>query len=187
MTPKPMSPRHDLNTVPATAQRWPFTSRLFHWVSVIWLVAIWAMIALHENTADADKFYISMHKALGVCFFFWIVARFINRMMVKAPTDLPMPAWQRTAAHLVHSLLYGILLLMPLSGFLMTQYSGRGVNLFGIIDIPNIMMADKQASGFFHNLHTDIFWPTLLLLTVAHILGVIKHVMAKQPIVRRML
>lgn len=166
--------------------KWPALARVFHWGSVLLLVAVWAMVTLHENTEDANFLFISLHKALGLCLGLWTLARFFNRLAFKAPADLPMPGWQQKLAHLVHSLLYVILLLMPLSGFLMTQYSGRGVNMFGLFEIPNFLMADKAMSRTFHDLHTDVFWPALLLLTAAHILGVIQHAMKGQPILHRM-
>lgn len=162
--------------------RWAGSVRFFHWTSAALLVAVWLMIFLHESTADADFMYISLHKALGFCFFFWIIARFINRIAHKSQDPAPVagPRWQQLSASVVHSLLYVVLLMMPLAGFLMTQYSGRPLNVFGLFEVPLLVVPDRDTSKVFHDLHTDVFWPLILLLTAAHILAALYHQFVKK-------
>lgn len=157
--------------------RWNGWVRFFHWGSVVLLAIVWLMIALHEATEDADFMYISLHKALGVTFFFWMIARFINRIAHQRqdPPPVAMPRWQQLSASLTHSLLYVCLLLMPLAGFLMSQFGNRAVNMFGLFEIPVLVVPDRELGKFFHDLHTEMVWPLLLLLTVAHIGAALYH------------
>jgi cytochrome b561 len=162
--------------------RWALSVRFFHWTSGLLLVAVWAMIFVHENTEDADDLYISLHKALGVSFLCWIMARFINRLSQKNQLPAPVagPRWQQLSAGLVHSFLYVTLLLMPLAGLLMTQYKGYTTNMFGLFEIPLFVVPDRHLSHFFQSLHTDILWPLILALTAAHVLAALFHQFVKK-------
>lgn len=167
---------------PSSSARWAGSVRFFHWTSAALLVVVWLMIFLHESTADENFMYISLHKALGVSFFFWILARFINRFAHKSQDPAPVagPRWQQLLASLVHSLLYVVLLMMPLAGFLMSQYGGRAVSMFGLFEIPLLVVPDRETGRFFHDLHTDILWPLILLLTASHILAALHHQFVKK-------
>jgi cytochrome b561 len=170
--------------------RWAGSVRFFHWTSGLLLLAVWVMIALHDNTADENMLYMSLHKALGVSFLFWVMARFINRLNQKydAPAPVAGPRWQQLSAGLVHSFLYVTLLMMPLAGLLMTQYKGYTTNMFGLFEIPLFVVPDRDLSRFFHDLHTDILWPLILALTAAHILAAVYHqVVKKDRTINRML
>ncbi|MEC7118331.1 MAG: cytochrome b/b6 domain-containing protein [Pseudomonadota bacterium] len=175
---------------PQPRSRWSLAVRLFHWISVLALLVIWALITLHENTDGAGGLYIGLHKALGVCFFFWMLARLTNRVIQKSIQPPPVVAsrWQQLSAGLVHSLLYALLLLMPLSGFLMTQFSGRATQMFGWFEIPSLLTPDPDAARWFNQLHTDLIWTAILLLTVAHIGAALYHrLVKKDQTLKRML
>jgi cytochrome b561 len=178
-------------TTPETrSSRWALSVRFFHWTSGVLLLAVWAMIVVHDNTDDADDLYISLHKALGVSFLFWVMARFVNRLLQKQHTPAPVagPRWQQWSAGLVHSFLYVTLILMPLVGLLMTQYKGYTTNVFGLFEIPLFVVPDRHLSHFFHDMHTDILWPLILALTAAHVLAALYHqVVKKDRTINRML
>jgi cytochrome b561 len=57
----------------------------------------------------------------------------------------------------------------------MSQFGNRAVNMFGLFEIPVLVVPDRELGKFFHDLHTDIIWPLLLLLTVAHIGAALYH------------
>ncbi len=168
-----------MNTTPNGTEvlRWHGWVRFFHWTTVLLLVAVWTFIALHENTADEGGFYIGLHKATGLLILLWALGRLVNRMLHRHldPVDVPMPRWQAKIAHLTHSLLYVLLIMMPLAGLLMTQYGGRATSFFGLFEVPLLITPDKATGRFFHDLHTDILWPLLLLLTAAHVGGALYH------------
>lgn len=161
----------------APVQRWHGWIRFFHWTTVLLLGAVWAFIALHEASEDSGGLYIGLHKATGVLILLWMIGRLIYRLMQRHldPPDVPMPVWQTRVAHLTHSLLYVLLFMMPLAGLLMSQYGGRATSFFGVFDIPVWVVPDKATGRFFHDLHTDILWPLLLLLTVAHVGAALYH------------
>lgn len=170
--------------------KWPTAVRLFHWLSVVFLLVIFALITLHENTDGAGGLYISLHKAFGICFFFWMVVRLANRVLHKhqQPKPISAPRWQQLSASLVHSFLYVVLLMMPLTGFLMTQFAGRPTNMFGWFEIPLMLMPDREIGRILNQLHTDLIWTALVLLTVSHVGAALYHqFFKKDATLKRML
>ena len=59
--PQPIAP-HGVN-------KWSLSSRIFHWISVVLLIATWAMIELNEDATDFT--YFDLHKAFGLSVLFW--------------------------------------------------------------------------------------------------------------------
>ncbi len=156
--------------------KWSVASRIFHWGGALLLLITWAMIALSNNVAgDGGDSYLLWHKAFGFSLLCWTLARIINRLLSSAPKPIAMPIWQQSVAKLTHVLLYSLLLAMPISGILMNAYGGRALNLFGLFDIPAWVTPDRTQARFFNNLHTQIFWPAILLLTATHIGAAIYH------------
>lgn len=172
-------------TMPPVIKKWAVSSRIFHWVSVILLILTWVMIYLNKDAQDFT--YLQLHKAFGLSVLCWTIARVINRFLTKAPPDVPMPTWQTLSAHLTHLLLYGLLMAMPLAGWLMSMYGNHPVSFFGLFTIPVLVTPNKGTAAFFNNLHTHIIWPTLLAFSAMHIAAALYHqIIKKDHLIARM-
>lgn len=93
--------------------KWPISSRIFHWISAVLLLITWLLILMYQNTDQ--ELYIHLHKAFGLSILFWMLARGLNRLLIKAPADVVMPLWQKKISHLTHFALYAILIAMPIA------------------------------------------------------------------------
>lgn len=170
----------------APLNKWPMISRVFHWISALLLLVTWALMFLYDNTDDS--FYVGLHKAFGVSLLFWMLARVISRVFVKAPPAAPMPKWQDVIAKLTHFALYALLIAMPVVGLLMSVYGGRAVDMFGLFEIPVFVTPDRGLARTFNDWHTDIIWPLILAFTAAHILAALYHqFIKKDKLINRML
>ncbi len=172
-----------------TIQRWPIWVRVFHWGTVLLMIALWLSVSLHGWVDDRSSFYIGLHKSLGVLFFLWILSRFTNRLMHRSvsPASVAGPRWQMVAASLTHGLLYGLLLLMPLAGIIYSQAGGRPVSFFGLFNVPTLVLPDPDIRDGFRSLHKDILWLSILGLTGLHIAGALYHqFVLKDKLINRM-
>jgi cytochrome b561 len=132
--------------------------------------------------------YLLLHKALGVSLAAFVLARLWWRSSNAIPKPLPAPVWQLKAASWVHGFLYILLLAMPFSGMAMTQLAGRPISLFGWFDLPQLLTENKALAGEIKGLHTEVFWPLLLLLSLGHIAAAWFHQVAmKDNLIKRML
>ena len=154
-------------------QKWPVSSRIFHWISAILLLVTWLLMLMYQNTED--KLYIGLHKAFGISILCWMIARVLNRVFTKAPPAVPMPKWQAIISQLNHFALYALLIAMPIAGLLMSIYGGRPVDIFGLFEIPVFLTPDRSAARFYNDLHTDIIWPMIIVFTLLHIGAALYH------------
>lgn len=167
-----------MNKGNASLQKWPASSRLFHWISALLLLVTWLLMLLYGYTDS--KVYIGLHKAFGISVLLWMIARLINRLFTKAPPDVPMPKWQSLVAHFTHFALYALLIAMPIAGLMMSVYGGRPVDIFGLFEIPVFVTPDRGTARFYNDLHTNIIWPMIIVFTLSHIGAALYHQFIKK-------
>lgn len=156
-------------------QKYTLATRLLHHGSVLFIVALWAL-ASFESLPVAQP--ILIHKSLGVVFLIWVLARLVNlavRPKLGERALAPAPKWQTALAHLTHSLLYLCMLLMPITGILMSFFSGRAVAVFGLFELSSPFAPDRAFAKTLNTLHTDVVFPLLVAMIGLHIAAVIYH------------
>ena len=155
----------------SNVSKWSLSSRIFHWISAL-------LLLVYENLDGS--LYIGLHKSFGISLLFWMIARVINRLFVKAPPSVPMPKWQSLASKFSHFALYAILIAMPLAGLLMSLYGGRPVDIFGLFQIPVFVTPDRSLARFYNDIHTEIIWPMIIGFTALHIGAALYHQFIKK-------
>jgi cytochrome b561/polyisoprenoid-binding protein YceI len=109
-----------------TAASYGSVARTLHWLTALLILALipTGIIAngLPADTSDdllAKAQLFSVHKTLGVALFAVAVLRIVWAMSQPRPADLhPERRWEMLAARTVHWLLYGSLVLVPLTGWI---------------------------------------------------------------------
>jgi cytochrome b561 len=128
-----------------------------------------------DNKSWSGIFY-TVHKSLGICLFFVGLAFVLWAMTSPKPVwPEKMKVWERFAAKTVHWLLYVFVILMPLSGWIMSTASGHSPNFFWIVKIPfPFISLNKPLAEVAAELHYIFAW-FLGVLIVIHILAALKH------------
>ena len=166
-------------------QKWPVSSRIFHWISAILLLITWILIVVYQNTDQ--NLYINLHKAFGLSVLFWMIARVFNRLLIKVPASVVMPLWQKKISQLTHLALYMILIAMPVAGLLTSVYGGHPVDMFGLFEIPVFVTPNRSTARFYENIHTGVIWPMIIGLTLLHIGAALYHqFILKDKLINRM-
>ena len=118
---------------------------------------------------------INLHKSFGIVLGLLIVGRLLWRLRHRPPAwPATMPAWQRRAADLGHRALYACMLLMPLSGYVASNFSKHGVKFFGIALRP--WGADLPAVYSAFNLLHIVTGFVFAALIAGHVAIALKHV-----------
>jgi cytochrome b561 len=76
-------------------------------------------------------------------------------------------------AALVVLLFYGAMLLMPLSGYLMSSFGGYTIHLFGI-KLPEWIAPNQDLGRFAHSAHAFGGWFFVTCIGL-HVMGTLKH------------
>lgn len=165
-------------------QKYHIFSRILHWLMaaiIIFLLGLGIYMAdfLPKDAANRMDIY-ALHKSFGVLVLALIAIRLVNRFVNKAPA-LPeaMNKFEKLAAHLTHSALYLLMIIVPLSGYLMSNAFGYPVGFFGI-ELPFLMEKNQELGAIFHEIH-EISPYILIGVLALHVAGAIKHRFFDKP------
>jgi len=126
-----------------------------HWLTLVLIVANWLLgLSMVDLPFSPRKlqWYI-WHKWIGITVFLIASIRLGWRAVHPAPPPVAMPEWQRTAASVSHKLLYALLLLIPISGWLYSSATGVQVVYLGIVPLPNLLPKDKMLADLLLGVH----------------------------------
>ena len=127
---------------------------------------------------------IQLHESVGLTVLWLSVLRVVWRLVNPVP-PLPasMPRLLKGAAHVSHFLLYLLILIVPLSGWIFASASLRGlaIRYFGVfawpffpgfsgLDIPT----KRQMHELFESVHVTLAW-SLIVLLVVHVSAALYH------------
>jgi len=165
-------------------------AQAFHWLIA---ALVFAQLALGLYAAGlpfslARLQWLSRHKALGLTILALVLLRLGWRAMNRPPA-LPgsMPRWERRAAAVNHSLIYVLLVLAPLAGWLHASAAGLSASWFGLFQVPDLVPKNPQLSDLFKLLHR-ICVGSLAVLLLAHTGAALRHAfLLRDSVVRRML
>jgi cytochrome b561 len=163
---------------PAAKAPWRYSGFAIgvHWGSVVVLALVaglgWYMMSIEDEPGAG--WYFAQHKSWGLVFALLLVARLVWRLF-NQPASLPvvMPKWQQRLASGTQVLLYLLMVLMPLAGYLGASYSEHGVQLFGTA-LPVWAIANHDTAEWFFDIHGAMIWVLVALVTV-HVAGAMKH------------
>ncbi len=109
-----------------------------HWIVAAVFVLNYALIYIrdwfYEPKDEFARTLISTHTALGVSVLVFVVARVLWRVANIQPDDVPGLRLEHLAAHSAHILLYAVMIILPLTGYLGT---GGPSQFFFLIEFPS--------------------------------------------------
>jgi cytochrome b561 len=160
--------------------RYTDTAIALHWVIALLLLGQFAFgLSLDDipRGTPARGFYVNLHKSTGIVIGLLILLR-IGWRLTHKPPPLPatMPAWQRRAARISHVMLYLCMIMLPLSGYLASNFSRHGVKFFNLVHWQPWGPDDKTWYAMFNGLH-HLAALLLAVLVALHLLAVAKHML----------
>lgn len=173
-----------------TGQSYGIIAQAFHWLVAL---LVFVQLGLGVYAADlpvslARLQWLSRHKSLGLAILAVVLLRFAWRRM-NPPPPLPesVQGWQRHAATANHWLIYLLLVLAPLAGWLHASAAGLSTNWFGLFQVPDLVSKEAGLSELFKQLHKGCVALLVALLAV-HIGAALRHLLVlRDGVMHRML
>lgn len=157
--------------------RYTRTAIALHWfIALLIFVAFPLGIYMHDLPLSPDKLRLySYHKWIGVTVFMLAVVRIYWRATHQPPA-LPdsMPGWERFAAHATHYALYVLILIIPLSGWLMSSAKGFQTVWFGVLPLPDLLDKNEDLGKLLQQVHMLLNF-ALFGLLLGHVGAALKH------------
>ena len=165
------------------------TAKAFHWIMAILIGGLLVLgLYMQDLPLSPQKLELySWHKWFGVTVFVLVWFRLAWRRSHRPP-DLSesLSPRLRYAAHVGHTLLYMLMILIPLSGWLMSSAKGFQTVWFGLVPIPDLIGKSRALGDLLQQLHKALNIILMLTLT-GHILAAMwHHFVLKDDTLRRM-
>jgi cytochrome b561 len=157
--------------------KYNYILRIIHWLMAVMLLGMVAagyfMVGLDAKVAPYKWQIYNIHKTLGVL----LLALAVIRMVVRNTTQNPPPAARiaplyQLLSRATHIVLYIFMIILPLTGVLMSLYGGRDIGFSGLKF--TWFPIDKPVAKMFWQIH--VLAPYIFLGVVfLHVAGALKH------------
>lgn len=160
-----------------------------HWLMAVMILGLLALgIYMHDLPLSPQKLELyAWHKWMGVTVFLLVWLRLAWRVTHRPPA-LPktLSPVMRVAAHAGHAVLYVLMVVIPLSGWLMSSAKGFQTVWFGLLPIPDLVGRDKALGDFLQQVH-EVLNAVLMLTLAGHVAAALwHHFVVKDDTLRRM-
>lgn len=162
-----------------------------HWVVALTVIGLAILGLWMVDLSYYSPWYRSApfwHKSIGLALFAVMLFRLLWRWANPSPAHLPNhQRWELNLAGIVHVLLYLLLFVIVISGYLISTATGQGISVFGWFDVPALVSglpSQADRAGAVH------YWVAIGVLGLAalHALGALKHhFLDRDDTLRRML
>ena len=164
------------------------TAKVLHWSIVALLIVQyligWLMPDVHGGPPGVP---MTWHISIGTVVLALIVVRFMWRLTHPVAPESSLPGWQRLSSEAVHWLLYVLVLLTTLSGWLFASARGWHVTWFFVARLPMLTSGDPALVKALNGWHQNFMW-ALLIVAGLHIVAAFVHLFYyRDGVMRRML
>ena len=171
--------------------RYARTAIFLHWLILALLIAqyivAWTMPHIGRNTPVTTL--IGLHFSIGVLILGVIIVRLIWRITHGEPTPVAgVPPWQVRSARIIHSLLYLLLVIVPMLGWTNASYRGMPITFFGLVHVPQLVATHDATWRWTGDIHTLVAEYAILPLVGLHVLAALYHYFIRRDrVLQRML
>ncbi len=151
-----------------------------HW-SIAALVIVNLILGLGHDALPRGWQVMPMHKAIGITVLGLSIARLVWRLVHRPPPPASgVGLWDARLASVVHWLLYGLMIAVPLTGWLMVSgtQTRRPLTFFGLFDIPYLPVG-TAAGDAGHESH-EVLAFLMAGLVVLHVAAALWHHFARR-------
>lgn len=161
-----------------TIERYGLVTKLLHWtIAVLILGLIWLGWYMVDLTYF-DRWYnesLSWHRSLGLTVLTLAVALILWKRVSPSP-QLPgsISGFQRRAASAMHHLLLTLMVLIPITGYLVSTSAGKTIPFFGWFEVPALIPVSTWLRDLAIKLHFYLAYG-IGVLAAGHAAAAIKH------------
>ena len=173
-----------------TPERYGAVAQLLHWTVVALVITQFVLgFTVDDMPISLQRLMIlARHKSIGMTILALVILRLLWRLFSPAPA-LPakMPSLQKLGAHASHLLLYGLLIVMPILGWITSSASHLTVTWFGWFAFPNLVGPDPGLAKLAKATHEVMAWILLITASLHAVAALWHHFVQKDSVLLRML
>lgn len=159
-----------------TQHSYGWLSISIHWLSAVLVIGLFALGYWMLTLSYYDSWYRLgpwWHKSFGITLLLLTLVRVVWKFLNPKPQPLGAK-WEQRAAAIGHGLIYALLFVTMISGYLISTADGRGISVFDWFEVPALITSipnQEDIAGVVH-------WYTalaLVILAAGHGLAALKH------------
>ena len=166
-------------------------AKALHWLSAITIIGLFALGLWMVELSYYDDWYVTAphyHNSIGILLALAMVARLLWRSANRQP-DMPdsLSTFEKCSAHIAHWLLYALIFVMIISGYLIPTADNRAIDVFNWFSVPALGSFIDHQEDIAGDIHEWCAYGLIALASV-HALAALKHhFIDKDSTLRRML
>jgi cytochrome b561 len=160
-----------------TQHNYGLVSILIHWTMALIIIALFI---LGKYMIDLDYYDTNYHKApwwhksIGLSLFALLLFRTTWKLINTSPQSISKKIIEINISKLVHILLYLLLFVCCVSGYLISTAEDAGVSFFNWFNIPALISKGADQADLAGDIHE--YSTTILIITATfHMLAALKH------------
>ncbi len=161
-----------------TKSRWGLVSIVLHWLVAVVVLGLFGLGLYMVELDYYDSMYKTapyIHRSVGILLFITIIFRLVWRGLNTTPQVLENhSAWEIAAAHWAHRALYGLLIVLMISGYFISTADGRSISVFAWFDVPSMVSGVDNLEDYAGEVHELVAY-VLISMVILHALGALKH------------
>ena len=166
-------------------------SILLHWCMAILIIGLFFVGDYMVDLTYYDPNYRTfpaLHKSVGIIVFFLLLSRIVWHLNVGLPSPIAsLKVWEIRASWVVHKILYLLILLTTVSGYLISTAKGQGIEVFGLFTLPALPISIPQQEDIAGDIHDTVAHALVFLALFHAAAGLKHHFFDKDATLRRML
>ena len=157
-------------------RRYDSVAMTLHWLTALLVIANLALgISMVPLPLSPRKLnWYQWHKWIGITVLLVTWARLAWRAGHRPQPPAPMPDWQRRAATVSHALMYVLLAIIPVSGWLYSSSTGVEVVYLGVVALPDLVPKDRTLASVLKWIHFGLN-STLFTVVMVHAAAALRH------------
>jgi cytochrome b561 len=164
----------------AQPERYTTVARVLHWLVALLVVAQfslgWGMQEIPKTPPGPRADAYNVHKSVGMVIFALMALRIVWRARHPPPPWPGLEPWKAGLARIVHAALYASLLVLPLTGYLGSVFSGYPVKFLGM-PLPGWGSAQPDLKALLSSAHLGAAW-LLAAAFAIHLAGAAHHALS---------
>jgi len=151
-------------------------AKILHWLSAIIVIGLFSAGFWMVDLTYYSEWYQTAphwHKSAGLCLFIITSIRLIWKLISASPS-IEGSTFEKKAALSAHHLIYLLLFVLFISGYLISTADGRGIEVFNWFELPGLgsfIENQEDLAGLVHEYTAYC----LIALSSLHALAALKH------------
>lgn len=172
-------------------QKYSLSTRVIHWLTALLVLILFPLGYWMSGLNYYHAWYQTapmLHVGTGLILMLVLLARIANRLLTRPPAPLAShTSMERTLATSVHMLLYLLLTIMVVTGYLLAGIEGQGVSFYGLFALPGMQFDSSNVEDLLEKVHEFCAYG-LVAVALLHAGAALKHhFIDRDQTVRRML